>query len=320
MKTYVWRTIPSMFLTGLVLSLFAVNLFAQNMFRKVTDFDGDGRTDFAVTRIENGLKIWYVWQSTAGFRVIHWGKNFDTDAASDYDGDGKTDFAVYRGPGSFPPLFTFYILESQTNNFTYTVFTDFGNFGNQPMHQDYNGDGRTDPAVWLGEFGLTTHVHIRFSGVSNSGFITNIPPSNVPIRIGDTSGDGIADKAYYAFSNNVVTVIDSSTNSTQTFQFGIFNDQYLASDFDGDGKGDLTIWRRSEGHWYWLKSSDNTAQNAHWGMNGDFAVPGDYDGDGKTDLAVWRPGAPQSYYWVNGSSNGINIFPWGLAGDSPVAY
>ena len=289
------------------------------MFRKVNDFDGDGKADFAVTRIENGLKIWYIRQSTAGFRVVHWGKNFDHNAAGDYDGDGKTDVAVYREPESFPSTFTFYILQSQTNTLASTVFTDFGNFGSAPMHQDYNGDGRADPAVWLGEFGLNTNVRVRFSG-SDSGFITNIPASQIPIRIGNMEGDARAEKAYYPISGNLVTIIDLATNATRTVQFGATNDRYQAADFDGDGVGDLTIWRPSDGTWWWIRSSDNVVNVATWGITNDTPVPADYDGDGKTDLAIYRRESPQSHYWIYGSKSGVSVVTWGLSTDSAVQY
>jgi len=73
------------------------------MFRKDSDFDGDGKADFAITRNVGGLKYWWIWQTTDGQRVIHWGVNFDQRAASDYDGDGKTDLAIWRSgaPGYY---------------------------------------------------------------------------------------------------------------------------------------------------------------------------------------------------------------------------
>ena len=58
------------FLAGLVLSVFSGNLSAQNMFRKASDFDGDGKADFAVTRNVGALKYWWIWQTTAGQLAI----------------------------------------------------------------------------------------------------------------------------------------------------------------------------------------------------------------------------------------------------------
>ena len=305
-------------LTVFLLIFSALQIFPQNMFRKASDFDGDGRADFAITRNVGGLKYWWIWQTTGGLKVLQWGLNFDLTAAGDYDGDGKTDMAVYRRPSTSPLVFTYYILESQTNTFTYTTFTDFGYFGERLAHQDYNGDGRTDPGVNLGEFGLFTVTKVRYSG-SDSGFSVLVPAGGAPIRIGDMDGGGSADLAHYTFNGNVVTIRSTETDATSSVQFGAFNDRYQMADFDGDGKGDLTLWRSSTGEWMWIGSSDNTMQTARWGVSGDLAVPADYDGDGRTDLAIWRGGA-QSHYWINGSQNGVFVVPWGTAGDSPVAY
>ncbi len=56
------------------------------------DYDGDGKTDLAVFR--NG--VWYLNQSTDGFKAIQFGISTDKPIAADYDGDGKTDVAVFR--------------------------------------------------------------------------------------------------------------------------------------------------------------------------------------------------------------------------------
>jgi len=64
------------------------------------DYDGDGKTDIAVWRGEEGT--WYIVQSSNGTEQRKlWGASyapyFDVPALGDYDGDGKTDIAVWRG-------------------------------------------------------------------------------------------------------------------------------------------------------------------------------------------------------------------------------
>ena len=83
-------------LVVLILLTSVIESRSQNMFRKVNDFDGDGKADFAVTRNVDGRKVWYIWQSTAGFRAVQYGFDTDENVSGDYDGDGKADIAVFR--------------------------------------------------------------------------------------------------------------------------------------------------------------------------------------------------------------------------------
>jgi hypothetical protein len=59
------------------------------------DFDGDGRTDFAVYRPSTG--VWYVINSSNGsFLIGPFGISEDKPVPADYDGDGMAELAVFR--------------------------------------------------------------------------------------------------------------------------------------------------------------------------------------------------------------------------------
>jgi len=97
------------------------------------DFDGDGRTDFAVTRLENGATNWYILPSSGGpYYGFAWGYDTDVAVQGDYDGDGKTDVAVWRPGQSAQAPSVFYIVNSSGG----VTVKYWGNGSDVPTAQD----------------------------------------------------------------------------------------------------------------------------------------------------------------------------------------
>ena len=307
---------PRVALSILSITLLALSAHASSMFEKINDFDGDGRADFAVTRTEGSRKIWYLWQTTAGFRAVHWGINSDNAVAGDYDGDGRTDVAVARIASSSPVTLDYYVLASQTNSLMFKSVSSTAGPQWLQFPQDYDGDGKTDPGIAMGE---ASRIVFRSSATDVTVNLIH-PAGTVALRIGDMDGDVNCEIASRVVSTGAVTIRNPVTNATRTVHFGISSDDYVPADFDGDGRGDLTIFRESTGDWWWIRSSDNVVNVVHWGMDGDIAVPADYDGDNKTDLAVYRRTAPNGIFYVSGSQSGFQAFAWGVPNDLPVVY
>lgn len=188
------------------------------------------------------------------------GTTFNREMANklDFDGDGKRDIAVWQPPPSAwsTTKGTFLVLlSSQGYSAAQMLVRKLGVLGDTPVPADYDGDGKTDFAVFHPAFELTN-----------------------------------GDWAYWSWCRSNLNH-DCSALSVKTRQWGIKSDIPLPGlDFDGDPTtGELAIFRRSNGRFAWYNIATGATDYRDVGP-GRVPLPGLYDTvDTKTDLVTWDP-------------------------------
>jgi hypothetical protein len=291
------------------------------------DMNGDGKSDYVITRNANNLKTW--WVSINGSSATsdgQFGLATDVMTPEDFDGDGKDDVAVWRSGAPFQAAF--YIYQSSTN----TVRTEiFGQTGDNPtVVGDYDGDGKADPAVYRPGAGGQSYFYYRGSLNNPSGAITFVPWGTGTMRPynGDFDGDGKNDFCLFNTVNGrgQFLLLKSNGLGAEYIDWGTSDDSLVPGDYDGDGRSDFAVVRAQGGQhaWYILErdGGGTGASPILWGLSTDSFAPGDYDGDRKQDIAVWRANADPSmnYFYIRRSTDSaLQIFEWGQSGDIPAA-
>lgn len=223
-----------------------------------------------------------------------------------FDTDSKADFAVWRRATTGNNGGAWSINRSVTGQ---TTTTQLGSANDQIAPGDYDGDGKTDEAVWTPSSGDWT---IRYSSTGTTG-IKNWGSKGDSIVPADYDGDGKTDVAVWRPSTGYWYIVKSSDNGWYGVQYGniVYGDIPAVGDYDGDGKADITVWRPSNGTFYYLRSSDNQSSATNWGLNGDVPVPAKYDYDAKTDFAVWRPSNGTWYVLLSSAPGQYTATNWG---------
>jgi hypothetical protein len=176
----------------------------------------------------------------------------------DFDGDGLREIGVFKPPTSVGGVGTFHILLSSNGWLAgLALQQSFGTLGDIPVPADYDGDGRTDIAVY------------RTSG---------------PFGTDPTDND-----AYWIYCPSAGGY--SSCANPVSISFG--DRPYVplpGTDFDGNpSTGEMAIFRPDNDRVYWRIQPYTTNQFRDFNnATGGIVLPLQLDGDNKTDIARYR--------------------------------
>ncbi|HEY0544993.1 MAG TPA: FG-GAP-like repeat-containing protein [Pyrinomonadaceae bacterium] len=216
-------------------------------------------------------------------------------ALYDFDGDRTSDLSVFRPNGG-----VWYLMQSMAGFRAQA----WGANGDMLVPADYDGDGKTDVAVFRVGNWYILNSSDNTMRAEVFGQINDVPVA------GDYDGDGKADPAVFRQGNWYVL---QSAAGFRAQAWGFASDKAVPADYDGDGKTDFAVFR--SGAWYELQSSNGQLRTQAFGQNGDVLVAGDYDGDGRSDAAVFRQG---SWYVLYSSDGSFNARQFGIETDRVV--
>ncbi len=167
------------------------------------------------------------------------------------------------------------IYVSEGGTFTITLLP----FARHPGHDDYDGDGTSDLAVFRGSSGMWSIRNLTrvYLGASTDAVVP-----------ADYNGDGTTDVAVFRPSEGLWSV-----RSLTRFYLGAAGDQAVPGDYTGNGTAEAGVFRPAAALW-----SVRNATRVSLGETGDIAVSGFYDNDYVRDVAVFRPSTGLWSVWA----------------------
>lgn len=221
------------------------------------DYDGDGSSDLAVTRLENGFTNWYIRSSfDNSLNIQQWGLSGDKAVPADYDFDGRMDIAVFR-----PSSGTWYYIESSTG---LAKSVQWGLPGDIPVRGDFKSTRPgADFAVFRPSNGSWYITDLESIQIKQFGLDGDIPTP------GNFDGNEGTDFGVYRPSNGTWYQLRSNTIYSQAW--GIAGDIPQPGDFDANSNDydDHAVYRPSNNTWYLMTAETTRIRIFTFGMPGD---------------------------------------------------
>ena len=261
----------------------------------VGDYNGDGRTDLAVSSFDAGNVSVLLRQPGGGFAlegtVIPLSSQISAIAAGDFNSDGRLDLAATRYFGNQVVLL---MRNSQNTGFVAEAPIATGLTPRAIAVGDYNGDGLADLAITnLGDDSVTVLRRVATGGFTAEATLQVGDQPN-GIVAADFDGNGRADLAVASYGAGAVyAFLRRSSNdgfdgeapiTVSATPVGID-----AADFDRDGRPDLAVASNAG-------AVDVLIRNAGGSFTRDQPIPlapavndvvaADFDGDSRPDLAA----------------------------------
>ncbi len=280
------------------------------------DFDGDGDsnlTEYSIERLDTDPTKW----DTDGDgltdryeRLYDGSEDYDPFCAltnpggvdlnptlRDTDGDGYSDGAEIRRYGTDP-----------MNAGSLPSYLP-GCYGSRPAPADFDGDGRSDLAIYDEAYG-TWHL-LTWQGAYHQ---LQFGDSRTTPQPGDYDGDGVADFALYEPAAGYWYVFTTSGQFV-ILPFGNATTTPVPGDYDGDWKTDFGVYDPASGYWY-VYTWNGEFTVLQFGSSTMIPVPGDYAGDARTDFAVYD--TLTGYWYVYTWAGEFYMLPFGNSTTMPV--
>jgi hypothetical protein len=233
----------------------------------LVDYDGDGEAELGVFRPSSGT--WFMLDPASGATWgVQWGAAGDVPVPGDYVGNVQDDLAVFRlvAYGVDPFEGYWYIRDGQTGAGT---ALQWGQLGDVPVPADYDGDGKTELAVWRPYNGIWYSIEVSGAGGQS---VQWGGAGDIPLA-GNFVGSAAADYVVFRPESGAWFIRDGATGAGTVTQWGTAGDVPMPIDYDADGHLDLVVWRPSTGTWF-VRLQNGTQFPVAWGTTGDIPVGG----------------------------------------------